>query len=378
MNSNATLQSPNQQLLNIAWRRQRAYDQNASRYQRRFVFLRTLLSVLSVVVVILSIIDGAAWGNFSVPLLGRLPLIDPSLQYDTVIDAALLVIPITITALLAFSVRFDRGQNWVLLRGNAESLKMEIYYYRTQVGAYRQNRDAFLSKRINEISEGLKGSPIHQGALSPYEEEPDSRTRLGIIFRLVRLSARGLSTLAHRVWNVLFQIKIESLNPRPEEDLYAELTEPDDYLKYRLENQFDWYRGKAKKMAQQLQLFQAGVYIFGGLGTLLATSDRFNSSVAITTAMVSAFNNYLEFKRVEISLVGYNQAADTLYDIRAWWYSLSDAERSQPESFQKLVISCEETIHSENASWLQDMQDRLAQLYGSGEDESHENGQIEG
>jgi hypothetical protein len=362
-------------LLNAAWQRQQAYDNNASRYQRRFVLLRTLLSVLAVAVVILSVLDGmgggdrpAPWFEFGTRLGAQSGAFD---AIDNGIDAALLVIPIVITALLGFSVRFDRGQNWVLLRGNAEALKMEIYYYRTRVGAYRQHRDAALSKRIKEISEGLKGSPIHQGALSPYEEEPAFQLHLGIMIRLVNAIAHGFSRLTRKVWNVLFEFKAEKLDLVPEDDYQSDLTEPEDYLKYRLENQFDWYRGKAKILAKKLQIFQAGVYIFGGLGTLLATSERYNSSVAITTAMVSAFTNYLEFKRVEISLVGYNQAADTLYDIRAWWYSLSDAERSAPESFHKMVISCEETIHSENSSWLQDMQDRLAQLYGTGEDEDN-------
>lgn len=350
--------NPNR-LLQAAWQRQKAYDLNASRYQRRFVLLRTLLSMLSVAVVILSVIDGWEWGD------------DPQALSLNGIDTTLLVIPIVITALLAFSVRFDRGQNWVLLRGNAESLKMEIYYYRTRVGTYRQHRDAALSKRIKQISEGLKGSPIHQGALSPYEEEPAFRLRLGIVIRLVTAIASGVSRLVHRTWNVLFEFKAERTVLPPEEDNQSDLTDPDDYLKYRLENQFDWYRVKAKILAKKLQLFQAGVYIFGGVGTLLATSEQYNSAVAITTAMVSAFTNYLEFKRVEISLVGYNQAADTLYNIRAWWYSLSAVERSAPESFHKLVTSCEETIHSENSSWLQDMQDRLAQLYGSSEDENN-------
>ncbi|MDA0269358.1 MAG: DUF4231 domain-containing protein [Cyanobacteria bacterium] len=350
-------------LLKAAWQRQAAYDQNASRYQRRFVFIRTLLSVLSVAVVILAVMEGqkfeTPWGLLDTPwdLTGK----------------GLLLLPVTITALLAFSVRFDRGQNWVLLRGNAESLKMEIYYYRTRVGAYQHHRNEALSKRIKQISEGLKGSPIHQGALSPYEEELDSPFRIGIIIRLVSGIAKGISGLVDRLWAVLFQFKVEKARASPENDYYSDLTDPETYLKYRLENQFDWYRSKAKKMAQQLQAFQAGIYLFGGIGTLLATTETYNSSVAITTAMVSAFNNYLEFKRVEISLVGYNQAADTLYDIRVWWYSLSDAERGEFDNFSKLVTSCEETIHSENSSWLQDMQDRLAQLYGNGDDDNNGN-----
>lgn len=110
--------------------------------------------------------------------------------------------------------------------------------------------------------------------------------------------------------------------------------------------------------------------MFGGLGTFVAALDNYRGWVAVTTAVGDAFTNYLEFKRVEVSLVGYNQAADTLYDIRAWWFSLTEAEQGEKSNFSKLVSSCESVIHSENASWLQDMQDSLAQLYGQSEDES--------
>ncbi|HEY9734669.1 MAG TPA: hypothetical protein V6D06_00250, partial [Trichocoleus sp.] len=71
-----------------------------------------------------------------------------------------------------------------------------------------------------------------------------------------------------------------------------------------------------------------------------------------------------EFKRVEATLVGYNQAADALYDVRAWWLSLTPQEQGNPENVTLLVKSTEETIRSEHLSWLQDMQDKLAQLYG--------------
>jgi hypothetical protein len=352
--SHPSLPPPNQKLLNAAWQRQRAYDQNASRYQRRFVTLRTWLAFLSVLVVILSVLERADLGDLA----------------QRIIDASLLVLPVTITALLGFSVRFDRGQNWILLRGNAESLKMEIYYYRAGVGDYQQNRDAVLSKRIKYLSQGLKGSPIHQAAMAPHEEETILHWRLGILVRLVTVIARGISRLGHDLWQLLLRFEAQPPEAQSQDDVYTDLTNPDDYLQYRLEPQFDWYRQKAKKLAWQLQLFQAGVYLFGGVGTLLAASNHYKSWVAVTTTMVGAFTNYLEFKRVEISLVGYNQAADTLYDIRAWWYSLSETEQGEANSFGKLVTSCEETIHSENSSWLQDMQDRLAQLYGISEDEA--------
>lgn len=346
------------QLLKAAWNRQKAYSENASRYQNRFVFLRGLLAVLSVLVVVLSVVEG------------RVDRIAPESIWKQGIDGALLILPITITALLAFSVKFDRGQNWVLLRGNAESLKMEIYYYRTRVGPYQTHRDAVLAKRIKLISERIKGSPVHQGALAPYEEGSDSSPRMGLLVRLVVGLYRGVAKLLNSLWRALFQFK-EARVEAAKDDKFSDLDDPQRYLAYRLEDQFNWYRSKAKELARQLQLFQSGVYIFGGMGTLLAATSNLKGWVAVTTALTGALTNYLEFKRVEASLVGYNQAADALYDIRAWWYSLPAAERNS-HNFRKLVKSCEETIRSEHSSWLQDMQDRLSHLYGTGDEDSEE------
>lgn len=319
---------PNEALLKTAWQRKQAYDINASRYQRRFLALRTGLAILSVLVVILSVLASRDFCN-EPTWISSWPF---RCAIDTTLKKSLLILPITITALLAFSVRFDRGQNWILLRGNSEALKMEIYYYRTRVGDYSQNRDAVLSKRIKQLSQALRGSPIHQAAMDPYEKENQ---------------------------------------PPSAEDEYTDIVTAETYFQSRLDPQFEWYRKKAKKLARQLQLLQTGVYVFGGLGTFVATLENHLGWVAVTTAVAAAFTNYLEVKRVEVSLVGYNQAADTLYDIRAWWFSLSNAEQEEKKNFSKLVSSCEAVIHSENASWLQDMQDSLSQLYGQSEEDSN-------
>ncbi len=83
----------------------------------------------------------------------------------------LIIVPILISILLAGSVKFGKGNSWILLRGSAEALKREIFLYRTRVGSYRENRDALLAYQIKLISERLKGSPVHHTCLSPYETE---------------------------------------------------------------------------------------------------------------------------------------------------------------------------------------------------------------
>ncbi|MEO0457277.1 MAG: DUF4231 domain-containing protein [Cyanobacteria bacterium P01_A01_bin.114] len=348
-------------LLEFAWQRHQTYSKNASLCQARFFFLRNLMLVLGVVVIFLSILQPDP--DTSVVQTGAedMPLTVGVGRFF------LTVLPIVITALLAFSVKFDRGQNWLLLRGSAETLKMEIYCYRTRVKEYRRNRDEVLAKKIKLISERLKGSAVHQAALRPYENEKPRGYKLGLIFRVILTLTRWLTLIFRWVWAQLFDIRKQADDIGIKDDKFSDLN-AEDYLTYRLASQFIWYRNKVQTLDQQLQFLEAGIYIFGGLGTLLAAIGMFNW-VAFTVALAGAFGNYRDFKRVEATLVGYNQAADSLYDVHTWWTALTPAQQQQQDNFELLVGSAEAIIRSEHVSWLQDMQDRLAEIYGGPEQE---------
>jgi hypothetical protein len=409
-------------LLEYAWERHDTYSDNASNAQKRFFFIRRLLAYLSVTVVVLSVVqpilenrittgfgfDDDTISNLSLlALFGQafrgFELFDPTtwgpnfywLGGLALVDFLLIFLPIFATGLLAFAVKFDRGNNWVLLRGNSESLKMEIFYYRTRVRQYKRNRNAVLAEKIQLISERVKGSAVHQAALSPYEGQAKTRVKKGVLIiaieQFINLTRQGILA----VWDFLMQFREVEDKTKPSAQTsdrvpnetqvpekkrkflkrYADL-KADDYIQYRLEDQFDWYRRKAKIYDRDYQILQTYVYFFGGVGTLLAAIG-FQNWVAVSTALATSLAGYLEYKRVEATLVGYNQAADALYDIRAWWYSLSADDQEKPVNFEKLVASTEETIRSEHTSWLQDMQDRLANLYGDVGDEEEQEGETE-
>ena len=365
-----------QSLIESAWERHEVYSQNATKAQRRFLTLERLITSLGVLVVVLAVTQPVVLRHIArqhgVDVLARIhDQLPQTLMGDyprlATLNFLLILLPITMTALRAFSVKFNRGNSWVLLRGNAESLKMEIFYYRTRVRQYGINRNAELAEKLQLISERLKGSVVHQKALYPYEGQHPTQLKLGVVLWLGHRVFVWVTWLVTSVWEFLFRFKEDDLGTLPREpDRCADL-DPEGYIKYRLEDQFDWYRRKARGYDRQHQVLQTGIYIFGGFGTLLAAIG-FQSWVAVTAALAAALINYLEYRRVEVTLVGYNQAADALYDIRAWWYSLSDAQRADPAKFEKLVVNTEETIRAEHNSWLQDMQDRLANLYEADRD----------
>jgi hypothetical protein len=386
--SSSPAQSPeptpaNLNLLNSAWERQRIYSKNATTAQERFLTVERLITILALLVVVLAVVQPVvlrqiAQATGQVTPIDRMPLnllTDSNPRYRAlgVLNLLLIVIPIVMTALRAFAIKFSRGNSWVLLRGSAEALKMEIFYFRTRVQQYKANRNVELAEKIKQISQRLKGSVVQQRALFPYENQPPTEVRQGAVIRLSQWLAAQVTQVVTRLWTLLFGYSELSPSPASEPDRNADL-DPDGYIKYRLESQFDWYRRKARSYDRQHQLLQTGVYMFGGFGTLLAAVG-FQSWVAVTAALAASLVNYLEYRRIEVTLMGYNQAADTLYDIRAWWLSLTDTEKADFKNFEKLVVSTEETIRSEHSSWLQDMQDRLADLYadskqGEADDES--------
>ena len=203
---------PERQLLDFAWQRHNVYSKNATRHRARFSLLRNLLLSLSVLVVVLSVT------NASINNLNLTAIIDrpnnESLVTDAIVQTIqpllkhlLIVLPITISALLAFAIKFDRGNNWLLLRGSAEVLKSEIYCYRTRVREYAGHRNEILAHKIKIISERLRGSAVHQASLNPYEEEKVSHHQIGWILQIIKFSIKIVNRLLHKIWNYCFKIE---------------------------------------------------------------------------------------------------------------------------------------------------------------------------
>ncbi|NEP47924.1 MAG: SLATT domain-containing protein, partial [Moorea sp. SIO3C2] len=204
-----------------------------------------------------------------------------------------------------------------------------------------------LARKVKVISQRLKGTTVHHTSFSPYEGEVSRRKR---------------SSLSKE--NKSKEKKRQEAQQHHQDDKFSDLT-PENYLVWRVEDQFKWYRKRTRKLDIQLHGYQWGVYILGGVGSFLVALDQ-DTSVAVTTALAAAFSSFLELKRVETTLIAYNQAADDLYDISTWWHGLSDQEKL--EKFELLVISTERTIQSENVGWVQEMNDALAELYGETEE----------
>ncbi len=254
----------------------------------------------------------------------------------------ILVIPIGISVLLTASNRFKPGKKWILLRGSAEAVKKEIFCYRTRVGDYDADKPMESSPPTEPVS-------------------PDA------------VLAEKLATLSRRLMNT--EVNTESLPYEGEVPPRSALDDYDDgmsfltadrYLDVRLMNQLKYYQSKTVELDRQLSQFQWSIYIFGGLGTLLAALGA-SLWIAATTALVTAFTAYVGHLQLDPSLTKYNQTAADLSNIRAWWNATPPTDR--PANKTKLVESSEKILESELTGWVQQMEEAVSGLGAAAEKE---------
>lgn len=310
--------------LEQAWRLFALYDKNAKLQQKnsnRFQLWILILGVLSTILVLTQ----TQWIKGTVS--------EKALLYKA-FQWVIIIMPITISVLVAASNRFKSGNKWVLLRAGAEAIKREIYKYRILKGIYvKQPEDEFkykeeLVNKISQLNTQLMQTEVNLAVLKPYPEtEPVPPEMYGAAAK-----DDGMSFLS-----------------------------AEDYLKIRLGDQVNYYQSKVKKLGVQLKSLQWLIYIIGGLGTLLAAVGL-ELWVALTTTVVGTFSTYLEYRQTENTLMIYNQAGASLKNIQAWWTALSDKKRKDPETIKQLVDNTEKVFQTELKGWVQQMEDALAEL----------------
>lgn len=340
----ASNQVSRNQVLEDAWLRFAKYDKNATIAQKRFIQQRKWSLILSVaattVAVVYSVLEGYLSSKTTV-----LPAWTDEKRFQhflNIFHILVVVIPIITTILVAFSVKFNMGINWVLLRSSAEALKKEIFRYRMQVDEYSpvkvtplESRDVRFAKKVKTISKRLMETSVNQTDLLPYKGNIPP-----------------------------------SYSTTETDDGFSNLT-AEEYLNWRVEDQFNYYQKKAARLGREYRNFQAMIIILGGLGALLAAL-KFDVWIAVSNALLAALTSYLEFTRVEPNVVACNMSAADLYDIRVWWHSLSPEARKLQSSVETLVSNTEAILQTENSGWLQEMREALSEIYGEKKESKNE------
>lgn len=306
--------------LESAWQLQAGLNEGAKRRQTEFRRMQGTILGLGIAATVFAVTEGTLEAQH---VLAHNWLRVRVLRY------LLILIPIMMTAAVAASARFRPGNKWVVLRGSAEAVKREIYRYRSRSGPYgpaaQAARECRLAERVGTISSSVMKTDVNLAAINPY------------------------------------------LGPLPPPDSVAEgddgfsLLKPEHYIRWRLRDQADWYKGKTVTLEKRMRRLRWAGLLFGGVGTFLAAVGL-ELWIAVTTAIVAAVTTHLEYMQIESTLLHYNQAAADLETIRRWWTALPDADRLQSRNVDRLVEQSERVMRSESSGWVQDMHDAMTDL----------------
>jgi hypothetical protein len=327
---------PGNKTLELAWQRFALFDLNAERQQKYSDLLQGWAIWLGLTGTALALIHSqvsfwyasAANEPPSIVLPGTAIPVTPL----SVLWFFITLVPISLSILLAASNRFKSTSKWILLRGAAEAIKREIFWYRMRAGIYSApqtadtTRESVLAERVETAGRRVMRTEVNESALRPY----------------------------------LGPIPPEMYGATNKDDGLSRLT-PERYIEIRLGDQLNYYRGKTNRLEQQLRRWQWTLYVMGGLGTLLAAIGG-QLWVPLTTAIVASVTVFLEYKQTERTLSKYNQTETDLTNVHAWWVALSPAQQASQTNVDHLVEHTENILENELVGWVQQMRDALAKL----------------
>jgi hypothetical protein len=152
--------------LKLAWERFALYDTNAGLQQNTFKKLQETILRLGIVATLLAL---------TMTQLNLLNFINPDSLMETAFRTVIIIIPITISILVAVSNKFKEGNKWVLLRASAEAIKRAIFCYRTHAEINPDNNskkvspEAKLASKIEYVSRQLMQTDVNLAGLKPYD-----------------------------------------------------------------------------------------------------------------------------------------------------------------------------------------------------------------
>jgi SLOG in TRPM, prokaryote/SMODS and SLOG-associating 2TM effector domain 1/Protein of unknown function (DUF4231) len=313
-------------VLKGAWKTFAAYDGLAGSVRKTFERFQKSILVLGVVATLLALLASAT-------------------KYAALHWAAVAA-PIVVSSVIALANRRAAGKRWVVLRAAAESLKAEIYRYRTRTGVYAdaklpdQNpkmRDTVLADRTKTIGETLSRTEATNGVLPTYTG-PLPPAMYG-----ASRDDDGLSLL-----------------------------DAPTYVRLRLGDQMTYFEDRVKTLDRRREWLQALGVGAAGAGAILAAAGV-AAWVGLTTAISGAALSYLGYLQVDNTIVTYNQAKTKLQLLDLGWKAQSVAGPDS-DAFEKLVTEGEAVLSLELGGWVRQMTQAVDQLRA---DQAHAGGEAQ-
>jgi hypothetical protein len=307
-------------VLKLAWREFAAYDHQATRLRLFFTRFQRLILGLGVAATLLALI-----------------VAETDKQG---LDWLVALIPATSAVLVAIAGRQATGPRWVLLRAAAETLKAEIYRYRTRTPPYNggpDDRGRQLAGNVDVIIGQLMQTEVSGGELTPYQGPLPPR-----------MYGAGADD--------------DGLSP----------LDPKQYLHIRVGDQLRYYQKKVRELARRRTALQCLAIAAGGAGTVLAAAGL-DIWVGLTGGIAAAALAYVAHLQFDNTIVTYNQTAARLAAQDRQWQARPAASRDLA-AFAQLVTRTEAALTAELAGWVQQMNDAMTELKDS---QDHELAQAE-
>ena len=242
--------------------------------------------------------------------------------------------PVVISVLIALANRRAAGRRWVLLRAAAESIKSEIYRYRTGSGIYAESapsrpdgagRQLLLTRQLEAVEATLMQTDVSGGPLTPYDGP------LPPAMHGAEAGDDGLSPL-----------------------------DAERYVDMRLADQLSYYRGKVADLDRRRAALQLLTIVAGGVGTLLAAAGL-EIWIGLTTALSGAALAHLGYLQVDNTIIAYNRSATQLAGL-VREYRATQAAALSPAVLADLVTRGEAVLSTELTGWVQQMTDAVKEL----------------
>ncbi len=238
----------------------------------------------------------------------------------------LVAAPISLSAMMAYTLQFSPSMAWVVHRVGAEKIRREIYLY-------RMDADGYSDTKLTEF----KKQQMLREVVNVTREE---------------IEKIDVPIPAHRVTKTLTEADVAAKTDDKADQGFLPLSAT-EYMDYRVIPQRTWYVNKINEDYQNLRRIRTRILLVGGLGTLVAAfGNGWEQYVAITTAGVAALTTYTQLKLYGQVYPMYHSTVGKLDAVVAEWMGLSHSLRDEPEHRASFVKQIENIFNDERLKWM--------------------------
>jgi len=301
-------------ILKDAWQRFATYDYLAIRLRRLFTRFQASILLLGVAATLLALIDGEV--------------------KKTALHWTVVVVPILVSVITAVGSRRAFGQRWVMMRAAAEFIKAEIFRYR------------------------VLEPPKTRGRAT----SPKAANQQRLVGQLDDIEARLMQTDASSgpVTAYTGPLPPDSYEASRDDDGLSRL-DADHYLRIRVDDQLGYFDRRVTALNRRRNVLQFLAVASGATGAILAAA-HLEVWIGLTAGASAAALAYLGYLQVDNTIVTYNQTGFRLAALKRWWLALDAPEQTKTTNVEHLVTGCEAALATEQAGWVQQMNDTLEHL----------------